>query len=50
MSSVYESFGIKVVGLKWGPFRLMSKTEELLGRKSCDSGLENREYCLGMLC
>jgi hypothetical protein len=32
------------VGLERGPLSLMSTTEELLGRKSSDSGLENREY------
>jgi hypothetical protein len=32
------------VGLERGPFSLVSTTEELLGRKSSDSGLENREY------
>jgi hypothetical protein len=34
-----------VVGLERGPFSLMSTIEELLGRKSRGSGLENREYC-----
>jgi hypothetical protein len=28
-----------------GPLSLMSTTEELLGRKSSGSGLENRDYC-----
>jgi hypothetical protein len=32
------------VGLKRGPLSLVSTTEELLERKSRDSGLENREY------
>jgi hypothetical protein len=32
------------VGLEWGPLRLVSATEELLGRKSRGSGVENREY------
>jgi hypothetical protein len=32
------------VGLEWGPLSLVSTTEELLGRKSSGSGLENREY------
>jgi hypothetical protein len=32
------------VGLERGPLRLVSTTEELLGRKSSDSGLESREY------
>jgi hypothetical protein len=27
-----------------GPLSLVSTTEELLGRKSSDSGLENRDY------
>jgi hypothetical protein len=33
-----------VVGLERGPLRLVSITEELLGRKSSGSGLETREY------
>jgi hypothetical protein len=32
------------VGLETGPLSLMSKIEELLGRKSSGSGLESREY------
>jgi hypothetical protein len=32
------------VGLERGPLSLMSKTEELLGRKHSGSGLENRDY------
>jgi hypothetical protein len=32
------------VGLERGPSSLVSTTEELLGRKSSGSGLENREY------
>jgi hypothetical protein len=32
------------VGLKGGPLSLVSTIEELLGRKSSGSGLENREY------
>jgi hypothetical protein len=36
------------MGLERGPFNLMSTTEELLGRKSSGSGLENREYGLGI--
>jgi hypothetical protein len=32
------------VGLKRGPLSLVITTEELLGRKSSGSGLENREY------
>jgi hypothetical protein len=34
----------KAVGLERGPLSLVSKTEELLGRKSRGSCLENREY------
>jgi hypothetical protein len=33
-----------VVGLEQGPLSLVSTTEELLGRKSSCSGLENRDY------
>jgi hypothetical protein len=32
------------VGLERGPPSLVSTTEELLGRKSSGSGLENRDY------
>jgi hypothetical protein len=32
------------VGLERAPLSLMSTIEELLGRKSSGSGLENREY------
>jgi hypothetical protein len=32
------------VGLERGPLNLVSIIEELLGRKSSGSGLENREY------
>jgi hypothetical protein len=32
------------VGLERGPLGLVRTTEELLGRKSSGSGLENREY------
>jgi hypothetical protein len=35
---------IEVVGLERGLLSLVSTTEELLGRKSSSSGLENREY------
>jgi hypothetical protein len=35
---------LEVVGLEWGPLSLVSITEELLGRKSSGSGLENRKY------
>jgi hypothetical protein len=38
------------VGLERGPLRLVSPTEELLERKSSDSGLENRNYGLGICC
>jgi hypothetical protein len=34
----------KVVGLERGPLSLVSTTEELLGRKSSSSCLENRDY------
>jgi hypothetical protein len=34
----------EVVGLKRGPLSLVGTIEELLGRKSSGSGLENREY------
>jgi hypothetical protein len=34
----------KIVGLERGPLSLVSTTEELLGRKSNGSCLENREY------
>jgi hypothetical protein len=42
-SRCYQIF-LEVVGLERGPLSLVSKTEELLGRKSSDSGLESREY------
>jgi hypothetical protein len=32
------------VGLELGPLSLASTMEELLGRKSSGSGLENRDY------
>jgi hypothetical protein len=35
------------VGLERGPLSLVSITEELLGRNSSGSGLENREYGSG---
>jgi hypothetical protein len=35
----------EVVGLERGPLSLVSTIEELLGRKSRDLGLENREHC-----
>jgi hypothetical protein len=34
----------EVVGLERGPLSLVSTIEELLGRKSSGSGLENRDY------
>jgi hypothetical protein len=34
----------EVVGLEQDPLSLMSATEELLGRKSSGSNLENQEY------
>jgi hypothetical protein len=37
----------EVVGLVRGPLSLLSTTQELLGRKSSGSGLENREYGRG---
>jgi hypothetical protein len=35
------------VGLERGPLSLVSTIEELLERKSCGSGLENRNYGRG---
>jgi hypothetical protein len=37
----------EVLGLERGPLSLVSKIEELLGRNSSGSGLENREYGRG---
>jgi hypothetical protein len=37
----------EVVGLERGPLSRMSTTEELLGKNSSGSGLENREYGRG---
>jgi hypothetical protein len=37
----------EIVGLERGPLSLMSTIEELLGRNSSGSGLENREYGRG---
>jgi hypothetical protein len=34
----------QVVGLERNPLCLVNKIEELLGRESSGSGLENREY------
>jgi hypothetical protein len=34
----------ELVGLQWGPLSLVSTIEKLLERKSCFSGLENRDY------
>jgi hypothetical protein len=42
-SRCYQIFW-EVVGLEWGPLSLMSTIQELLGRKSIGSGLENWEY------
>jgi hypothetical protein len=42
-SRLYQIFW-EVVGLERGPLSLVSTIEELLGRKSSDSGLENRDY------
>jgi hypothetical protein len=39
----YQIFS-EVVGLEWGPLSLVSTTEELLGRNSCGSSLENGDY------
>jgi hypothetical protein len=39
----YHSY-LEVVALGRGPLSLVSKTEELLGRKCSGSGLESREY------
>jgi hypothetical protein len=38
------------VGLERGPLNLVTTIEELLGRNSSGSGLENREYVLGIRC
>jgi hypothetical protein len=35
------------MGLERGPLNLVSTIEELLGRNSSGSGLENRDYGLG---
>jgi hypothetical protein len=43
----YQIFG-EVVGLEWGPLSLVSTIEELTGRKSSGSGLENRDYAVGI--
>jgi hypothetical protein len=37
----------EIVGLERGPFSLVSKIEELLGRNSSGFGLENRDYGRG---
>jgi hypothetical protein len=39
----YQIF-LELVGLERGPLSLVSSIEELLGRNSSGSGLENREY------
>jgi hypothetical protein len=43
----YYYYYYVVVGLERGPLSLVCKTEELLGRNSSGSGLENREYGSG---
>jgi hypothetical protein len=43
----YQIFG-EVVGLERGPLCLVSTIQELLGRKSSGSGIENQEYGLGI--
>jgi hypothetical protein len=46
-ASEYDSWHYQiflVVGLERGPLSLVSTIEELLGRKSSSSGLENQEY------
>jgi hypothetical protein len=45
-SRPYQIFW-EVVGLERGPLSLVSTIEELLGRNSSGSGLENREYGRG---
>jgi hypothetical protein len=42
----YQIF-LEVVGLERGPVSLVITIEELLGRNSSGSGLENREYGRG---
>jgi hypothetical protein len=44
-SLLYQIFR-EVVGLERGPLSLVTTIEELLGRKSSGSGLQNRDYCL----
>jgi hypothetical protein len=46
VSRLYQIFW-EVVGLEQGPLSLVSTSEELLGRNSSGSGLENREYGRG---
>jgi hypothetical protein len=41
---------LEVVGLERGPLSLLSTIEKLIGRNSSDSGLEIREYGLGIRC
>jgi hypothetical protein len=38
----------EVVGLERGPLSLVSTTEELLEKKNSGSGLESRDYCVGI--
>jgi hypothetical protein len=47
-SQRYQIFW-EVMGLERSPLNLLSTTEELLGRNSSGSGLENREYSCGDL-
>jgi hypothetical protein len=44
-SRFYRLF--RELGLERGPLSLMSTIEEILERKSSDSGIESREYGLG---
>jgi hypothetical protein len=46
-SRLYQIFW-EVVGLERSPLSLVSTAEELLGRKSSGSGLENRDYAGGV--
>jgi hypothetical protein len=44
LDSLWYQIFWEVVGLERGPLSLVSTTEELLGRKSGGSGIENRDY------
>jgi hypothetical protein len=46
-SRCYHIF-LGVVSLERGPLSLVSTTEDILGRKCSGSGLESREYGLGI--